>query len=102
MDKLRQAIIILEEAAKEIEAGEPLHPVYDRRDQVAWGIRKAKKKIKQIREDIIFYKKLKEEINEYKKTFENEFASHIQVLTLEENTSYSLYKNYTKKEPDIV
>lgn len=63
MDKLRQAIIILEEAAKEIEAGEPLHPVYDRRDQVAWGIRKAKKKIKQIREDIIFYKKLKEEIN---------------------------------------
>ena len=37
------------------------------------------------------------EINEYKKTFENDFTGHIQVLTLEENTSYSLYKSYTKK-----
>lgn len=41
------------------------------------------------------------EINEYKKTFENQFTGHIQVLTLEENTSYALYKSYTKKVDTI-
>lgn len=37
------------------------------------------------------------EINAYKGEIEGLFVENVKVLTLEENTSYSLYKSYTKK-----
>ena len=39
----------------------------------------------------------KDEINAYKATIEGVFGQNVKVLTLEENTSYSLYKSYTTK-----
>ena len=39
----------------------------------------------------------KSEINAYKGTIEGVFAEKVKVLTLEENTSYALYKSYTNK-----
>ena len=39
----------------------------------------------------------KDEINAYKANIEGKFGERVKVLTLEENTSYALYKSYTKK-----
>ena len=39
----------------------------------------------------------KSEINEYKKKIESVFGERVKVLTLEDNTSYALYKSYDKK-----